>query len=289
MFDIIYDRAIREIPHLQPWQGHYLVRKTETEILAHRFNFDKSYIGLEIGCGNAFQSVLLASVSKKIFAIDLFKENGTTHSLGISKAQDLINRLNINNVTMISCSALSLPFTDNYFDFVFSSSALEHIEDRESALYEIRRVLKNNGYLILILPTHMPSIYAFPHVLLYILARALKLFNINKSKDSSTISLADRFNKNHRSFPLPEPHGNYPNIFKELSQQFPNKWINLINKSRFKVVESFPTCLLPWLLIEPFSTDIGSRLYRSIKKIHMGAFDCLSFLGYLNCFIAICT
>ena len=222
-----------------------------------------------------------------MFATDLFKENGSTHSLGIIKAQNMINKLGTGNVTLISCSADSLPFTDNYFDFVFSSSALEHMEDRGSVLNEIKRVLKTNGYLILILPTHMPSIYAFPHVLLYALVRTWKLLSQKNSQASSDISLVNRFKKGHRSFPLPEPHGNYPNIFKELSQQFPQKWINLIGKSGFKVIECFPTCLLPWLLIEPFSTDIGSRLYRFTKKIHTGVFNRFSFLGYLDCFIAV--
>lgn len=290
-FDVIYDRAIKKVPHLQPWEGHYLVRKTETEILAHRFNFNKSSIGLDVGCGNAFQSVLLASVSKKMFATDLFKENGATHSLGISKAQDLINRLNINNVTLISCSALSLPFTDNYFDFVFSSSVLEHIKNRGPVLGELKRVLRPDGYLITIVPTHMASIYAFPHAFLYLLAKISKLNSHNTSYkntlDSGAIhSLIKRFNKNHPSFPLPEPHGDYPNIFSELSQQFPSKWNKLINKSGFKVIKNFSTCLMPWLLIEPFSCKLAAKIYNNSRRLHLGAMGKLSSLGYITCFIA---
>ena len=294
-FNRLYQKAAREAADLEPWRGHFLVRKIETEILAEKFNFRKDAVGLELGCGCAFQSALLASLSNKIFATDLFKENGASHCAGVTKARDLVRGLDIENVDVISCSGTELPFAGDYFDFVFSSSVLEHIQDRQSALQEINRVLKPNGHLILIVPTHMASIYAFPHVFLYILARSLNLVfhpaekktnSEREGRPDSKQSLFARFRKNHPSFPLPEPHGAYTNIFKELNQQFPARWIELINKSGFKVIESFPTCLVPWLLIEPFSTKIAARLYNNTKKLHFGILSNLSSLAYLACFIA---
>ena len=298
-FDAIYNQAIEQISYLQPWSGHFLVRKTETEILASKFKFSKDHIGLELGCGNAFQSALLASVSKKIFATDLFKKNGATHSLGINKAQASIAKLDVKNIELVSCSGVSLPFADNYFDFVFSSSVLEHIEDRRSALLEMKRVLKPNGYLILIVPTHVASIYAFPHVFLYLLTRGIKLmFSLDKKQnktvnmnrdDNTNDTFFNRFRKNHPSFPLPEPHGSYKNIFKELIEQIPSHWNRLIEDGGFKVVNCFSTCLIPWLLIEPFSSKSAANFYASSKGFH-GKFCGLKFIkscGYLMCFNAI--
>lgn len=45
-----------------------------------------------------------------------------------------------------------LPFPDNYFDMVFSKSVIEHIENTEHYMYEMKRVLKKGGLLILMAP-----------------------------------------------------------------------------------------------------------------------------------------
>lgn len=45
-----------------------------------------------------------------------------------------------------------LPFPDNYFDVVFSKSVIEHIENTEHYMNEMKRVLKKSGVLILMAP-----------------------------------------------------------------------------------------------------------------------------------------
>lgn len=297
MFNVIYGEALNNVSHLEPWIGHFLTRKTETEILLNKFNFDENYIGLDIGCGNAFQSALLASLSKKIYAIDLAEENSSTASLGIIKAKDLISKLNIKNIDLVSCSAHSLPFKDDFFDFVFASSVLEHISDKRLALIEMRRVLKSSGYLILIVPTHMASIYAFPHALIYLFSRGISLI-INRVKEPSCIIKRNnanikilplkRFIDNHPSFPLPQPHGEYPNIFLEFINQIPCSWERLIKKEGFKIINSFSINMLPWSLIEPISTRLLAAIYSSIKNFHLQKWhnQLSSYAGYLVCFIA---
>ncbi|RLG11268.1 hypothetical protein DRN69_08010 [Candidatus Pacearchaeota archaeon] len=47
-----------------------------------------------------------------------------------------------------------LPYEDEFFDIVIMADVLEHIYNREDALYHIRRVLKNGGKLILTVPAH---------------------------------------------------------------------------------------------------------------------------------------
>ncbi len=282
---------------MELWKGHYLVRKMETEILLDKIKLHENYIGLELGCGNAFQSALLASLSKKIFATDLFHKDGHTHSPGINKAQELIRRLDIHNVTLVSCSANALPFSDSHFDFVFSSSSLEHIRNRKAALCEMRRVLKPGGRLILIVPTHIASIYAFPHVFIYLLARACKMFsrigglgnNGCGSESNRGLSPIKRFRKNHPSFPCPEPHGAYANIFEELHQQYPARWVNLINNCGFKVIDTIPTCLVPWLLMEPFSTALATKVYSSTLGINrkLSSLKILGHTSYLMGIIAV--
>ena len=47
-------------------------------------------------------------------------------------------------------SATELPFEDNTFDAIWTYAVLEHVPHPEKCLKEIRRVLKNNGILILL-------------------------------------------------------------------------------------------------------------------------------------------
>ncbi len=283
------------VPQLETWSGHYLTRKTETEILADKSIFDEGYIGLELGCGNGFQSALLAVLSKKIFATDLFREERKTHTLGLNCAGDLIDKLGIKNISLVSCSASALPFADNYFDFVFSSSVLEHINNRDLALSEMKRVLKPNGNLILIVPAHMPSVYAFLHGIMYFLARGLKIVfgsnpksrrgaeNVNSSKPP-----LKRFKDNHPSFPLPEPHGDYPSVFHEYLRQRPSAWSSLLAKNGFEVKQSFGTCILPWSIIEPLSTLFLAKQYARLKEFHSryGHLWITRNFSYLICFLA---
>jgi SAM-dependent methyltransferase len=46
----------------------------------------------------------------------------------------------------------NIPFADNHFDVVFSSEVFEHIFNIEEIIFEIHRVLKANGHLLITLP-----------------------------------------------------------------------------------------------------------------------------------------
>ena len=50
----------------------------------------------------------------------------------------------------IKTSSLSLPFEDGSFDFVTISKALHHVENDRHALVEMKRVLKQGGYFLII-------------------------------------------------------------------------------------------------------------------------------------------
>jgi len=58
----------------------------------------------------------------------------------------------------------NLPFNDKKFDFISCLEVIEHIENAENLIKEIKRVLKDNGYLLISTPN-----YAFVGVRLKIL------------------------------------------------------------------------------------------------------------------------
>jgi len=69
----------------------------------------------------------------------------------ISKAKDSVNKANF-----VLSSALKLPFTDSCFDVVTMFDVIEHIprNTEPDCLAEVRRVLNNNGTLILCTPNN---------------------------------------------------------------------------------------------------------------------------------------
>ena len=50
----------------------------------------------------------------------------------------------------------AIPYEDNYFDVILCSHVFEHIDDDISALKEIGRVLKKNGFGIIMIPFYYP-------------------------------------------------------------------------------------------------------------------------------------
>ena len=49
--------------------------------------------------------------------------------------------------------AHALPFTNNEFDGVFCLETMEHVEDPDKVIKEASRVLKKNGYMIVLVPS----------------------------------------------------------------------------------------------------------------------------------------
>lgn len=94
---------------------------------------------LEIGGGNGFQAKLLA---EKGFEV---------HSIDIDNGQKWLNQY----FPVAKYDGINLPFEDSYFDFIISSSVLEHVEDLPSLLLECKRVLKPTGKMAHILPSPM--------------------------------------------------------------------------------------------------------------------------------------
>ena len=92
---------------------------------------------LLLGCGTAEESELLSKYNpKKIIGIDISEK-----SISITKE-------NYPNCDFYVGDMLKLPFEENEFDFIFSSLAISHVEDKNKVFAELYRVLNYDGEVL---------------------------------------------------------------------------------------------------------------------------------------------
>lgn len=99
---------------------------------------------LDLGCGAGNLLNYLAKKNKKSF---LF---------GVDIDKDTIERAEKNKYCkrekFVLSNAKKIPFADNFFDKVYCHEVLEHVEDLDAVLTEIKRTLKNKGKLHVTVP-----------------------------------------------------------------------------------------------------------------------------------------
>lgn len=97
---------------------------------------------LDIACGTGYGTALLAQKAAKVYGIDISQE-------AIDYAQERYQR---DNITYLKGDCLSIPLENDSVDRVVSFETIEHIDDHEQFLREIKRVLHPDGVLILSSP-----------------------------------------------------------------------------------------------------------------------------------------
>ncbi len=95
---------------------------------------------LDVGCGDGWPGLRLASHFPKLVAVDASTRR-------VATAQANARRLGLKNVSIKQMSALELDFPDGSFDGVVVASVVEQTTDPYQALREIFRVLKPGGRL----------------------------------------------------------------------------------------------------------------------------------------------
>lgn len=99
---------------------------------------------LEIGTSTGFTALELGRiVGCQITAIDI-------NQLSINECKDRARKLNLSNIDFQLGNAEKLDFESNSFDVVFCGNVTSIVNNRDSALAEYNRVLKDGGYLVAI-------------------------------------------------------------------------------------------------------------------------------------------
>ncbi|MGE3062358.1 MAG: methyltransferase domain-containing protein [bacterium] len=123
----------------------------------HEYEIVKDYIKgktvLHVGCKEGAGTQLMSLHAAKVVGMDSDPEM-------IKRAREDNKRDNIEFIMIDSDEKKSLPFQSSSFDAVVAFQFLENLEEPSVFLREVKRVLKNNG--ILIMSTHNRSIRLFP-------------------------------------------------------------------------------------------------------------------------------
>jgi ubiquinone/menaquinone biosynthesis C-methylase UbiE len=116
---------------------------------------DKKYIlsemkGADFGCGGGYFTVLLSQAvgpSGKIYAIDINEET-------IKEAQEFADHFGIKNVKfLVKNLENNTGLDNNSLDFVFISQVIYQSDQPNNIIKEAYRILKNNGFLIILEPS----------------------------------------------------------------------------------------------------------------------------------------
>lgn len=123
---------------LLPFRNIYL----SPQKLINRMGLREDSVVLELGCGPGYFSPYVArSIPKgKLYLADIQQEM-------LDKAALRLNKKHVSNVDLIRCDGKSLPFKDNFFDFIYLVTVLGEISDPKAYAKDMFRILKPGGVL----------------------------------------------------------------------------------------------------------------------------------------------
>jgi ubiquinone/menaquinone biosynthesis C-methylase UbiE len=100
---------------------------------------------LDVGCGAGY-AMIKAEAELKCICFGVDADPGA-HGVG------RYDNNNCSDLNIVQGFAEDLPYNNQEFDVVYSSHVLEHVNDEQRSLQEMKRVLKPDGVLIIGMPT----------------------------------------------------------------------------------------------------------------------------------------
>ncbi|VAX26909.1 hypothetical protein MNBD_NITROSPIRAE01-841 [hydrothermal vent metagenome] len=203
----------------------HLQRLRKFEIESLRAWFRPNIRVLEIGGGSGYQASLISAYGCEVCSIDL-------------PGRPVPEKI---YYSVTDYDGQKILFPDGFFDLVFSSNVLEHIEPLAPIFKEIHRVLKPEGTIIHVLPSVTWRFWTSLAHYAYIL-KCLLIGKIESMGKQKSLLIRD-VGKGHglmfllkRVF-IAGPHGIYPNAVSELYYFSRFRWIALFHKNGFDLLK----------------------------------------------------
>jgi 2-polyprenyl-3-methyl-5-hydroxy-6-metoxy-1,4-benzoquinol methylase len=145
---------------------------------------------LDAGCGNGWLSVCAWENGYDVYSLDIGENE-------IKEISFLLKSRNA-HVGLTRSSLSGLPFVDSFFDSIMCINVLEHIPGVEHAVLEMKRVLKKDGRLIIVVPNGLTFGLIYDKVVYRIIPTKTILSHLYKATYSLTkneISMLDLHEK----------------------------------------------------------------------------------------------
>lgn len=223
------------------------IRKMEVESAIQHIPLDRDSTVLELGSGDGFQLGLLRERFARVFSVDPeHAPAGCVNCFAYAVAE-------------------ALPFDDCAFDLIFSSSVLEHLQDRPRGLQEALRVLRPGGYMAHLVPTRF---WKTASLCLNPIGYPLRL--VEKWHATRRLARENRTPGTFRSGGKPQPgmlqvlgrwmrppiHGTYPSHLSEYWSYGRRQWAELFNHPDLVQVTEVPL---------PCATQFGLLRFRLVN------------------------
>lgn len=217
MSDLVKRLKITQKVHIRTQELQFILKET-------KITYDD--VILEIGSGEGIQGHILMKKSKLVILSDISFRRFLKYKRPI----------------FILCDAQYLPFREDTFSVVYVSNVLEHIKNRHQALYEIKRVLKNDGKLILVAPT---SFWKILNILSYYINMLLYSFGLMlscvlrdaKGNSKGLDGKEKRTFVTYLRYLLPQVHGEYNNNIEEYHAYKDYMWQKLVESAGFNSIK----------------------------------------------------
>ena len=105
------------------------------------FGLSKTSIILDCGCGFGWKTLQMANEGLVTIGMDIKKDFKKIQKFKLKTKPHFI-----------IASADSIPFKKDVFDLIYSSHVIEHVLNQKLMISELKRVIKPNGWLLLIVP-----------------------------------------------------------------------------------------------------------------------------------------
>lgn len=271
-------KAIATAGDLQPWQDYFEAKAMELKTILRLSGWRDAETILEIGCGNAFTSSLLSENAKMVEAFDLPSKDPVSHSPGIGSAREYLRRMGVMNVRVVAGSAEALPFEDKAFGLIFSEYALQYVANKGKALSEMRRVLRDDGAIIIVVPNFMERVFAPVMKFKYLAERLISRMIRSSSTQAETAPVAGAKGQKGKRTALLEhillrPDGAYGSFAEEMSRHRAGSWTRLFEEKGFKVSGTFSTQILPVGIFDILGPSAVRLLSRQLHRLNMNLGD----------------
>lgn len=216
---------------------------------------------LDVGCGAGYAMYKAKSEKDcKVYGIDPYPG-----ARGVGRFLEQFPR---KDITIREAYAEALPFDDSFFDVVYSSHVLEHVNNESKTLQEMSRVLNEDGIVIVGMPTAtMAWIHLFSSIVFTTHIKVYEFFRFLFSKNPFK-QFINIFRIKSHSYPRAK------SIWYDVKHYRVSNWKRII-EDEFEIIEIIKPCLYPypdypqWISLHKnkrFSSSVFFVCRKNLKK-----------------------